>query len=139
MNLYRENILDHYKRPRNFGHLDKPDVTFEEYNVSCGDKIIIELKLGAPFEKTQGKQGSEPGSRIDDIRFSGEGCAISMASASMLTEKVKGMDVSTIMKLSTADILSLIGTTLTPTRVKCAMLPLEVLHQALAQRRLLKL
>ena len=116
MDLYREIILDHYKHPRNFGHLDKPDVVMEEGNVTCGDRIVMEIKY----------KGT-----IEDIRFNGEGCAISKASASMLTEKVKGMNKKQMRKLSRIDIEEMLGTTLTPSRVKCATLPLEVLQKAM--------
>ena len=116
MDLYREIILDHYKHPRNFGHLDKPDVVMEEGNVTCGDRIVMEIKY----------KGT-----IEDIRFNGEGCAISQASASMLTEKVKGMSRKQMRKLSRIDIEEMLGTTLTPSRVKCATLPLEVLQKAM--------
>lgn len=116
MDLYRDLILDHYRNPRNFGHLDKPDVVVEDHNISCGDRIIIEIR---------GK------GKIDDIRFSGEGCAISQASASMLTEKVKGMSKKQIAKMILNDILAMLGTQLTPSRVKCALLPLEVLQKAI--------
>lgn len=120
MDLYREVILDHYKHPRNFGHLDKPSVKVEEGNVTCGDRIVIELKVKSEKLKV-----------IDDIRFSGEGCAISMASASMLTEKVKGKRPDDIMKLESRDIIAMLGTTLTPSRTKCATLSLEVLQKAI--------
>ena len=116
MDLYRETILDHYKNPRNYGHLDGADVTSEEINVSCGDKIAIEMKIS---------------DTIEDIRFSGEGCAINQASASMLTEKVKGMKIKNVMKLTRADIEKLLGTALTPSRVKCAVLPLEAIQKAI--------
>jgi len=120
MDIYRQIILDHYKHPRNFGHLDKPDAKTEEGNVTCGDRIVIELKVESRKSEV-----------IDDIRFSGEGCAISIASASMLTEKVKGMKIDGVMKLSIHDIMHMLGSTLTPSRTKCAMLPLEVLHKAI--------
>lgn len=116
MDIYREVILDHYKHPRNFGHLVAPDAKVEEGNVTCGDRIVIEIK---------GKKN------INDIKFSGEGCAISMASASMLTEKVKGMKTADVMKLGTDDIIAMLGTQLTPSRTKCAVLPLEVLTKAI--------
>ncbi|MBI3559858.1 SUF system NifU family Fe-S cluster assembly protein [Candidatus Gottesmanbacteria bacterium] len=121
MDLYRDLILDHYKHPRNFGHLEKPDVVMEEGNVTCGDRIIIELLIAYRLSLIT----------IRDIRFSGEGCAISQASASMLTEKVKGMSVAQVQKLSRKDIEDMLGTTLTPSRVKCATLPLEVLQKAM--------
>lgn len=116
MDIYREEILDHYKHPRNFGHLDRPDAKVEEGNVTCGDRIVMEIK------------GQK---KIDNIKFSGEGCAISQASASMLTEKVKGMTLKEAMNLKTNDIMELLGTSLTPSRIKCALLPLEVLTKAI--------
>lgn len=120
MDIYRELILDHYKHPRNFGHLDHVDASSEAYNATCGDKIRIEIKLKDD---------------IEDVRFSGEGCAISQASASMLTEKAKGMRVVDVGKLSFNDIQEMLGTTLTPSRVKCALLPLEVLQKAVVSLR----
>ena len=122
MDLYRDLILDHYKHPRNFGHLEKPDVVMEEGNVTCGDRIVIELHVTCLKSHVT----------IKDVRFSGEGCAISQASASMLTEKVKGLNKAAVRKMNLADIEEMLGTTLTPSRVKCATLPLEVLHKAIA-------
>lgn len=116
MDLYRETILDHYKNPRNFGHLDGAHIVHEELNPSCGDKIRMEVK----YENT-----------IVDIRFSGVGCAINQATASMLTEYVKNKTKEEVMKLQLHDIEAMLGTTLTPSRVKCALLPLEVLQKAL--------
>lgn len=121
MDLYREIILDHYKNPRNFGHLEGTHVTSEEINMSCGDRIVIEIKI-----RDNGKKSKS----IEDIRFSGEGCAINQASASMLTEKVKGMTTDDVMKLTLDDVQELLGTTLTPSRVKCAVLPLEAIQKA---------
>ena len=120
MDMYRDIILDHYKRPRNFGTLNSPDAKASEYNATCGDRITIELRT----------QNAERRTVIKDIKFSGEGCAIGMASASMLMERVKGMRLNMIMKLQTKDILEMLGTSLTPSRVKCATLPLEVLQKA---------
>ncbi len=120
MDLYRELILDHYKNPRNFGTLDHFDATAEAYNATCGDKMRIEIKFK---------------SVIEDIRFSGEGCAISQASASMLTEKVKGMSATQVQKLSFQDVQEMLGVALTPSRVKCATLPLEVLQKAMVSLR----
>lgn len=121
MDLYREIILDHYKNPRNFGHLDHADSIVSDANVSCGDRIIMEISIE--------KKGT--GIYISDIRFSGQGCAISQASASMLTEKVQGMSVEAVKKLNVNDILEMLGTSLTPSRIKCGVLPLEVLQKAL--------
>ncbi len=117
MDMYRELILDHYKHPRNFGPLKNYNASAQAYNATCGDRIRMEIKTA------KGK--------INDIRFSGDGCAISQASASMLTEKVKNMDIDAVMKLTTDDIFALLETTLTPSRIKCAVLPLEVLQKAI--------
>lgn len=116
MDLYREVILDHYKHPRNFGSLPHPTATAHEYNATCGDRIVMEIVVNAQHV-------------VKDIRFSGEGCAISMASASMITEKVKGMKKEEIIAMNTDTIVSMLGTTLTPSRVKCAVLPLEVVQK----------
>lgn len=129
MDLYRDLILDHYKHPRNFGHLEKPDVVVEEGNVTCGDRIVMEVKF-----KVKSPPAGEAGLKfkvIEAVRFNGEGCAISQASASMLTEEVKGMSGDYVRKLSLTDIQDMLGVTLTPSRVKCAMLPLEVIQKAL--------
>lgn len=121
MDIYRELILDHYKHPRNFGHLGKPDGVAEENNFTCGDRICMEVKVIT--------HNSQP-TTIAEIRFSGEGCAVSQASASLLTEKVLGKSVEQILKLKTENVLDLLGIDLTPSRIKCAVLPLEVLQIA---------
>ncbi|HLB60170.1 MAG TPA: SUF system NifU family Fe-S cluster assembly protein [Patescibacteria group bacterium] len=116
--LYRELILDHYKDPRNFGSLDSPDASHEEDNPLCGDRIRMEIKLS--------------NDKLSAVRFSGEGCAISMASASLLTEAVDGKKIKDLQRLDKDDIVSLLGNPiLTPTRLKCALLPLEVLQRAI--------
>lgn len=120
MDIYREIILDHYKNPRNFGHLEKPDASLEEGNVTCGDRIVMEIAVS---------RQSSAVCNIKDIRFSGEGCAISQAAASMLTEKVIGMSTEDVMSLNAQDITEMLGTPLTPSRMKCAVLSLEVLHK----------
>lgn len=125
MDIYRQLILDHYKNPRNFGHLEKPDAVVEENNVSCGDRIVMEIY-------TAEKKGKR---YVRDIRFSGEGCAISQASASLLTEKVMGMSMQDVLTLKTEDILELLGTSLTPSRIKCATLALEVLQKTVQQHK----
>jgi nitrogen fixation protein NifU and related proteins len=119
MDIYREIILDHYKNPRNFGHLKRPDAKVEEGNVTCGDRIIMEVAVSKDT--------------LEDVRFSGEGCAISQASASMLTEQVKGKTLTEIQNLDAKYILSMLGTILSPTRTKCAILPLQVLQKAILQ------
>jgi nitrogen fixation protein NifU and related proteins len=114
--FYRDYILDHYRQPRNFGHLEHYDAEAEDLNPLCGDQIRIELKLDDGV--------------ISDLRFSGNGCAISQASASMLTETVKGMKLSEVAKLSKDAVLENVGIGISPTRMKCAMLGLRVLKSA---------
>ena len=120
-NLYREHILDHYGNPRNQGTLESPDVTCEWDNPLCGDVVRIDLNL-------------EDG-RVSEVRFSGEGCVISMASASMLTEAIKGKTIAEMEALQDEDIFEMLGVELPPSRVRCALLPLRVLHKGLAERR----
>ncbi len=117
MDIYRELILEHYKHPHNFGHLKNPDATSTLFNSACGDKISMELQLDST-------------GKVSDIRFSGVGCAISQASASLLTDQVKGKAKKDIMEMTTKDITTLLQTDLTPSRIKCAVLPLEVLQKA---------
>lgn len=112
IDMYQENILDHYENPQNFGHLDSCDVKAHDSNPLCGDTFDFELKF---------KDG-----KIDDVKFSGHGCAISTASASMLTEKIKSLPIEEVKKLEQKDILELLGIELSHVRIKCAMLPLKV-------------
>jgi nitrogen fixation NifU-like protein len=117
--IYREQILEHARYPHNFGTLDHPTISHEEYNPLCGDRVRIDLLI-------------EDGV-IADVRFSGKGCAISQASASMLTDEIKGMDVETAKAFSKDDLLMLIGIPLSknPTRLKCALLSLKALKAGL--------
>jgi nitrogen fixation NifU-like protein len=120
MDLYRENILDHYRHPRNFGSLEEPDKTAESYNATCGDRIRFEININDTFH-------------IEELRFSGSGCAVSIAAASMLSEEIKGKKIRDVMKIKGKHMTGLIGSKLTPSRVKCATLPLEVLQKALVK------
>src|SRR3989338_6904192 len=122
-NFYRENILDHFRNPHNFGKLRHADIASEIGNPSCGDKIKMQVQLA-----NDNKQLT-----INNLKFTGEGCAISIASASMLTDKIKDMSIEEIKKLGLEDILGLLGITLTPSRIRCALLPLEVLHNTLSK------
>lgn len=124
MDMYREIILDHYRNPRNFGNLDNPDVAAQRHNAVCGDTVRMEIRYSGSGEERV----------IREIRFSGEGCAINQASASMLTEKVIGMRVADVLAMTTKDVLDMLGTTLTATRVKCAVLPLETLSAAMNEQ-----
>lgn len=112
--IYREIILDHYRNPRNKGKLPDADVSIHDSNPLCGDEIDIHLKVD--------------GDKIKDVKFEGRGCAISQASASMLTEMVMGKPLTSIKELSKDNILENIGlTSLGPARIKCALLSLKVL------------
>ncbi len=117
--LYRELILEHYKHPRRRGRLERPDVSAEEHNPLCGDRVRIDLQI-------------ENGV-ITDARFDGRGCAISQASASMLTDEIIGMPVEQAKQFSKEQLLALIGIPLNhnPVRIKCALLPLKTLKAGL--------
>ena len=112
--LYRDYILDHYKNPRNTGEL--PDAThrYHDTNPLCGDEITMMLKVG-------------DGGVVDDVRFIGRGCAISQASASMLTEEVKGKTLDELRALDRDHVLGNLGITISPARIKCALLGLKAL------------
>ena len=112
--LYREVILDHYKNPRHKGKLDPHDFTYEDENPLCGDKLRIDVRL-------------DDQQRVADVAFSGRGCAISQASASMLTESIVGKSLDEVKQLSKDDILEMLGIELGPVRLKCALLSLKVL------------
>src|SRR5439155_3374853 len=111
--FYREYILDHYKNPRNFGRLEHPDISHEEDNPLCGDVVGMDFRV---------KEGL-----IEDVRFHGRGCAISQASASLLTERLKGMALDDAKKIGKEDVLGELGIQISPARIKCALLSLKVL------------
>jgi len=115
--FYRDYILDHYRNPRNFGTLDNPDASAEDLNPLCGDQIRMDLRVDGE-------------GRVTEVKFSGKGCAISQASASMLTETVAGMKLSDVARLAKETVLENVGIGISPTRMKCAMLGLRVLKSA---------
>lgn len=116
--LYRDFILDHYRNPRNAGTLDQPDASFEDLNPLCGDKIRMDLRI---------RDGV-----VEDVKFKGRGCAISQASASLLTESIKGKKIDEIDAIGKEGVLENLGISISAARLKCALLGLKVLKQALA-------
>ena len=117
--LYREVILDHYKNPRGHGVMEDADADAEGMNPLCGDEVTIYVRFG------------EDSDTIDEVKFSGRGCAISQAATSMLTEMVQGRKASDVAVLDKDELLDEIGIPLTPIRLKCAMLGLTTLKVAL--------
>jgi nitrogen fixation NifU-like protein len=113
--IYRELILDYYRNPRNFGKLERYDIEAHDTNPLCGDEVDIQIRVG-------------DGKKIEEIRFSGKGCAISQASASMLTELAKGKDLGWVKRVTKDDVFRMLGNPdLGPSRVKCALLGMKVL------------
>jgi nitrogen fixation NifU-like protein len=115
--LYQEQILDHYRHPRNYGRLDHPDATFEDSNPLCGDVVAVDLAYA--------------GDRVAEVRFRGSGCAISQAATSMLTEMVTGQTREQALAIPREALLEELGVPLSPARVKCALLGYKVMMAAL--------
>lgn len=112
--LYREQIIDRYKNPKMRGVLDPHDYSYEDDNPLCGDRIRVDLRV-------------DPGGMVTEAAYSGQGCAISQASADLLTEAVVGKSLDEIKALSKDDLLEMLGIQLGPVRLKCALLSLKVL------------
>ncbi len=119
--LYREYLLDHYKNPKNFGELKNPDINKHDNNPLCGDDVEIFAKLDPKKE------------RFSEIKFKGHGCVICMASASILMDELQGKKLKEIQKMQTEDMLKLLGIELTPTRIKCMMLPLVAVKKGIME------
>lgn len=115
--LYSEILLDHFRHPRNYGSLASPDISNEQFNPLCGDRIRLELKL--------------EGSKISEARFKGDGCAISIAATSLLTELIAGTDVSEATSLTDDQLISALESDIKPARLQCALLPLNALREGL--------
>jgi nitrogen fixation NifU-like protein len=119
--LYRDEILEHYRNPHNFGVLESPTTAKEGANPLCGDRITLML-------------GIDDEGKVEDVAFTGRGCAISQASASMLTDEIKGKSLDEIAQLGRDDVLENLGIEISPARIKCAMLSLETLREATKDR-----
>ena len=119
--LYSEVLLDHFRRPRNYGNLPAPDIAYEDLNPLCGDRIRIELRLNETV--------------VEAARFTGDGCAISMAAASILTELIVGLDIRDSGAISDDSLISALESDIKPSRRQCALLPLEALRAGLRKHR----
>jgi nitrogen fixation protein NifU and related proteins len=115
--LYRDQILEHYKRPHNFGHLEDPDLEFEDTNPFCGDEQHVTIKL-------------DENEKVAEVAFEGKGCAISTAATSLLTDELVGMSREEVLRLPKDFVLELLGIEISATRMKCAMLGLKVVKSA---------
>ena len=115
--MYREHIMDLYKNPSNFGQLKNPTNEHTEYNSLCGDEITVQINS---------KSG-----KVKDVKFNGSGCVMSMVSASLFTDKIKGMKISDVKKLGKVEVLELLKIKINPARIKCVLLPLEAVRGAL--------
>jgi len=115
--LYSDILLDHFKHPRNYGTLPASDISSENFNPLCGDRIRIELKLN--------------GSVVQDVRFKGDGCAISTAAASLLTELIMGAELEDVAAISDEELISALQSNIQPARLQCALLALEALRAGL--------
>ncbi len=115
--LYRDQILEHYKRPHNFGRLDEYDLEYADTNPFCGDEQHIYIKLGDD-------------GRVSDVAFDGQGCAISTAATSLLTDELVGMTREELLRIPKQDVLELLGIEISATRMKCAMLGVKIVKSA---------
>ena len=115
--LYRENILEHYQHPRCRGTIENPDRTFEDANPLCGDRLRMDFRIRDE--------------RIDEVRFSGHGCSISQAAASMLCEHIEGLSLEEARRIGRDEMLEMIGIPLGPVRLKCGLLALKTMKAGL--------
>ena len=113
--LYSETLLDHFRHPRNYGSLDAPDISNEQFNPLCGDRIRLELKLQQAI--------------VNEVRFKGDACAICTAAASLLSELVLGKDLAQLADIPDERLISALESEIQPARLQCALLPLQALRE----------
>ena len=113
--LYSDILLDHFRHPRNYGSLVHPDISNEQFNPLCGDRIRLELKLHQ--------------SKVSEVRFKGDACAICTAAASLLTEMILGEDIKQVANIPDARLLAALESDIQPARLQCALLPLQALRE----------
>tara|TARA_Y100000310_G_scaffold10682_1_gene11362 strand:- start:1397 stop:1798 length:402 start_codon:yes stop_codon:yes gene_type:complete len=118
--MYQEHILDHYSDPSNFGTLKTPTHKSHSFNPLCGDDVTVTLEI--------------KDDKIQDVKFDGKGCAISIAAASLVTDAVKGKTIKEVLKLSTKDILDMLQIEVSAPRIKCALIALETIHNAINEK-----
>ncbi|MEK6974384.1 MAG: iron-sulfur cluster assembly scaffold protein [Nanoarchaeota archaeon] len=121
--VYTENLLEHYKNPKNIGILKNPNFRAADANTLCGDVIEFQLLV--------------KGNIVKDVRIKAEGCAISKGCASMLSEKIKGLNINEVIKLNENDIFEMLGIHISEARINCALLPLVVLKKAINKKQIL--
>jgi nitrogen fixation protein NifU and related proteins len=126
--LYHQEILDHYHHPDNFGALKNPDHTIEESNASCGDSFTFYLKI-KPSKTLPLTKGELEGVMLQDLKFTGTGCAISTAACSLLATHLKGKPLKEVENLTLDFMQTLIGSQITPMRLKCLMLPAKAMQK----------
>ena len=130
MDLYRELILEHWQNPQNYGEMRGADLVVEQVNTLCRDEVTFYFKFSRENLRSQRLRRSQKSQRrIAEVSFVGKGCAISVASASILTEEMKGRSVGDLSKLTGEDVFKLLGGPVAPARLKCAFLPLEAIRK----------
>ncbi|MEK7580787.1 MAG: iron-sulfur cluster assembly scaffold protein [Patescibacteria group bacterium] len=142
MDLYREEILEHWQNPLNFGEMKNADLVIEQVNPLCGDEVTFYFRFSISHPELDSGSKKIPKQvrndewqiangqwRISEVSFTGSGCAISIASASILSENIKNKKISTLSKITGEDVLKLIGGPVAPARLKCAFLSLEVIRK----------
>lgn len=130
MDVYRELILEHWQNPQNFGEMKGADLVIDQVNPLCGDEITLYFRFGADSRRRKNADLR----RIADVSFVGKGCAISIAAASILSEKMKGLSVKELSKITGEDVFKLLGGPVAPARLKCAFLPLEAIRKMISEK-----